>query len=160
MFTNTTDSVALNATSPPPSNVLKDKFNELHGRPITDEFVQSAAKEVLLTQEEVSIWLDHLNTILRNRKRGAAKAAATRQAKKAKNSHLSSENTTSTPNSGSVPSSSESCFCGTCGKEYRDETDDVEVWIGCDMCEEWYCISCEGLIYPPESDIYICTKCR
>ena len=86
--------------------------------------MQSAAKEVLLTQEEVSIWLDHLNTILRNRKRGAAKAAATRQAKKAKNS---SENTTSTPNSGSVPSSSESCFCGTCGKEYRDETDDVEV---------------------------------
>ena len=66
VFTNTTDSVALNATSPPPSNVLKDKFNELHGRPITDEFVQSAAKEVLLTQEEVSIWLDHLNTILRN----------------------------------------------------------------------------------------------
>ena len=124
-------------------------FNELHGRPITNEFVQGAAKEVLLTQEEVSIWLDK---ILQNRKRGAAKIAATRQARKAKNSCLSCEkNTTST--SGSVPK-----YCGTCGKEYQDETDDVEV--GCDLCEEWYCISCEGRINPPESDVYICTKCH
>lgn len=100
VLTNTTDSAALNATSPPPSNVLKDKFNKLHGRPITNEFVQGAAKEVLLTQEEVSIWLDK---IIQNRKRGAAKIAATRQARKAKNSCLSCEkNTTST--SGSVPS--------------------------------------------------------
>ena len=53
-----------------------------------------------------------------------------------------------------------SCYCGGCGKEYQDETEDVEVWIGCDMCESWYCMSCEGLTDPPEVDMYICTKCQ
>ena len=40
---------------------------------------------------------------------------------------------------------SNSYYCGTCGKEYEDESEAEELWIGCDMCEQWYCGSCEGL---------------
>jgi len=59
---------------------LKELFNKLQGRPITDQFVHDAAKKVLLPPEEVRIWLEHLSTVLQNRRRGAAKAAATRKA--------------------------------------------------------------------------------
>ncbi len=57
ILTDTTNKLALRATSPPPSSVLKELFNNLKGRPITDEFLQAAAKEVLLTPEGVRIWL-------------------------------------------------------------------------------------------------------
>ena len=156
--TDTTDSVALCATSHPPSSMLKELFNKLQGRPITDQFVHDAAKEVLLTPEQVRIWLEHLSTVLQNRRRGAAKAAATRRAKRAKNTCVSNLQSEADPST--VRDSEASCYCGSCRKEYQDETDDVEVWIGCDMCESWYCMSCEGLTNPPELDMYICSKCR
>ena len=156
--TDTTDSVALCATSHPPSSMLKELFNKLQGRPITDQFVHDAAKEVLLTPEEVCIWLEHLSTVLQNRRRGAAKAAATRRAKRAKNTCVSNLQSEADPST--VRDSEASCYCGSCRKEYQNETDDVEVWIGCDMCESWYCMSCEGLTNPPELDMYICSKCR
>ena len=43
--------------------------------------MQEAAKKVVLSTEDAQIWLDHLQTVLENRKRGAAKAAATRRAR-------------------------------------------------------------------------------
>ena len=156
--TDTTDSVALSATSHPPSSKLKELFNKLQGRPITDQFVHDAAKKVLLPPEEVRIWLEHLSTVLQNRRRGAAKAAVTRKARKAQSTCVSDLQGAADPST--VSDLEASCYCGGCGKEYQDETEDVEVWIGCDMCESWYCMSCEGLTDPPEVDMYICTKCQ
>ena len=49
--------------------------------------------------------------------------------------------------------------CGTCAKEYKEQTDNEELWIGCDLCELWYCGSCEGLETAPEIDVYLCIKC-
>ena len=63
--------------SKPPSVVLKEQFTT--NKDIPD--LESIAKKVLLLTEECRIWLDHLQTILDNRRRGAKKAAATRRAK-------------------------------------------------------------------------------
>ena len=51
----------------------------------------------MLPVEEVRIWLDNLETVSSNRKKGAEKAAETRRKKK----------------SASV------CICGVCGMAYR-----------------------------------------
>ena len=63
----------------PPSVILKQMFFDLGNGQVTDDFICNAAKKVHLT---VRIWLDHLSQVVRNRKRGAAKAAVTRQKKK------------------------------------------------------------------------------
>ena len=77
-----TDPVAIERAVKPPSLVLKHMFSELGNQPVTDEFITNAARSVLLPIEETKVWIDHLTTILQNRKRGAAKAAATRRLKR------------------------------------------------------------------------------
>ncbi len=94
---------------------------------------------------------------MENRRRGAAKAAATRRARKRTPAGDSAPTPSSPVTGKSCPD--EACYFGVCGKEYVEQTDTVEVWIGCDMCDVWYCLSCGGLTDAPESD-YICTKCR
>ena len=44
--------------------------------------VDNAAERVLLPPEECRIWLNHLQTVMENRRGGAKKAAATRRAKR------------------------------------------------------------------------------
>lgn len=73
-----TDSTALKSIAKPPSIVPKQKFLQLGNRPITD-FITNAAEEVLLSVDDTQLWFDHLGAVLQNRKRGAAKVAATRQ---------------------------------------------------------------------------------
>ena len=51
-------------------------------------------------------------------------------------------------------------FCGTYGEEYGDNSGVIEIWIGCDLCENWYHCSCEGLRKPQSTDIYICNACN
>ena len=29
----------------------------------------------------------------------------------------------------------------------------------CDLCEQWYCASCEGLTEEPTNETYICSSC-
>ena len=65
----------------PPSVILKQKFSDSHGQ-ITDQFIEQTAKEALLSTDVTKIWIEHLVTVVENRKRGAAKAAATRQLKR------------------------------------------------------------------------------
>ena len=139
---DTTDQSALKSSAPPPSQVLKNDFSKLVAYPPTETFMQEEAKKVLLTPDDTKIWMDHLHTVILNRKRGAAKAAATRRAKR---SLLASEPVTYN--------------CGGCGKPYVEETEEVEFWIYCDLCDKWCCGGCEDLQAPPQSDTYVCKRC-
>ena len=53
----------------------------------------------------------------------------------------------------------ERTYCVTCSEEY-EESDLQEVWIGCDLCNQWYHLSGEGLRSVPEDEIYICVRCQ
>ena len=108
---------------------------------VTESF---AAQKVLLPCHEVQMWLEHLKVIIENRKRGAAKAAATRRAKRATQSNpylplnlpplsLCPLLPQSVPSPATGPSSATEWFCGTCGRDYEEETEETETWIACDM---------------------------
>ena len=79
---DTSDSASLQCLTKPPSNVLKQMFSNLKDGDITDDFISDAAKAVLLSVEDTKIWLNHLLSVLQSRKRGAAKAAASRRMKR------------------------------------------------------------------------------
>ena len=49
---------------------------------VPEETVLAKAKEVQLSMSEVKFWLQHLDTIQENRKKGAQKALETRQKRK------------------------------------------------------------------------------
>ena len=34
----------------------------------------------------------------------------------------------------------------------------MKLWIGCDVCDKWYCDDCENLSLPPDVDIYMCVQ--
>ena len=55
-----------------------DEFALLKEYPPTEEFIHNVAKKVRLRREDAREWLDHLHTVLLNRRRGAKKAAAKR----------------------------------------------------------------------------------
>ena len=90
----------------------------------------------------MQIWLQHLQTVVENRCRGAHKAAATRQAKKAlEASHTVEEG----------PKGDNECFCGDCGCAYPDETDEP----GLD------CVGCANNgTMPSVRSLYACPKQR
>ena len=54
-------------------------------------FIKNAAKSVLLPPTETCFWLEHLQTFVDNRRRDAAKAAATRRARSKKNMKMQSK---------------------------------------------------------------------
>ena len=100
------------------------------------------------------MWLDHLHTVLLNRRRGVKKVAATHQAKKlaqAAVAHVKPTPTTTTTSE---------YYCWKCAKAYQEEAETEELWISCDACDNWYCGSCEGLLLSPVTNVYIRTKCR
>ena len=109
---------------------------------------------MLLPVNEVKIWINHLQSVIENRRRGARKAAATRQSKK---KLAVSQASVSESNSVSSPLS---CYCGQCGLEYIEETEELESWVACDLCEHWYHFSCENIVNVPTEEIYICMKCK
>lgn len=155
-FVNIKNKAALKKLQKPPSTVLKEFFNNDNG-----ETIESISKKVLLQVEESKMWLEHLKGIVENRKRGAKKAAATRKSKRSA-SNLAA--LTEGDNHMDISDHSEEQenndtereFCATCGEEYEEESDVQEVWIGCDLCDQWYHISCEGLRSVPEDKLYIC----
>ena len=63
----------------PPCTYLKEKFDGLGHHPPSESECDDIAKAVLLLPEQVSLWFEHLHTVQENRKRGAARAAATRR---------------------------------------------------------------------------------
>ena len=38
---------------------------------------------------------------------------------------------------------------------YQEEADEDELWIGCNVCDKWYCGYCENFSLPPDVDIYL-----
>ena len=132
----------------PPSLTFKRIFT--HKTKKTDLSQDVIAKENLLSVEEVNIWFDHLNTVLCNRKRGAAKAVLIRQKKKLSKDQL--QNSTA-----NAEATNELFYCAGCGLEYGESN--ASFWIACDTCDKWYCCVCEGLLSQPNDTIYFCKKC-
>ena len=156
IFVDVTDKAELKKLQQPPSTMLKRYFSDDDGH--TMEYL---SEKVLLPIEGCKIWLEHLRTVLENRKRGAQKAAATRKSKKAE---LIPETVTYTDaesdmDEGENDDHSESLYCATCGED-DGESELQEVWIWCDLCENWYHLSCEGLRAVPTDDTYICVRCQ
>ena len=120
-------------------NELKDPFSR-HGQNLPDGMLHDVANNVLLPIEEVKIWLQHLNSVAENRRRGAIKAAETRRIKSG--------------------NKADEYYCGTCEEKYVDEMSDVDFWIYCDFCHNWFCCNCELLTSPPSSEKYKCLKCQ
>ncbi|XP_065903776.1 uncharacterized protein [Dysidea avara] len=127
---------------------MKEAFQGLNGEP-SPSFIAELAKKCLLPPDEVSFWFEHLQQIQKNRKRGAAKAAATRRLKK---------QTLQAAESGGVTENStpEAVFCSVCGELYEDLT---ENWIGCDNCTAWFHYGCAGITVAPNEYLrYGCVK--
>lgn len=127
----------------PPSIVLKEFFDKGSNR---EGAAEAAAKKVLLSVEETKFWFTHLQTVVDNRKRGAAKAALTRQRKKQEKMSQSKSD-----------SDGDNEQCGSCKQIYSKS--DSQFWIFCDHCQVWFCSTCEGLFSEPESITYCCSKC-
>ena len=125
----------------PPSSVIQGFFKQSHGTMITDN--GNLAKQVLLPTEEVNIWLKHLQTVSNNRKKGAQKAVQTRRAK----------TTPAEPE----PPDADIVYCGKCGEVYEEETKEIQNWIACDVCNNWFHWICVSLTSEP--DLFSCDNC-
>ena len=125
----------------PPSTILKEEFNSLKEEDPSESLLEEVAKKTLLPVNEVILWFDHLKTVQTNRKRGAQKAAATRRLKK------------------QTASTSTSRYFCSCGEEYLDFTDEVEQWIGCDNCNQWYHCECVNVAPSSIPDSFVCPNC-
>ena len=121
---------SLSPMSKPPSSILKDSFNNFKDRDMTEADRKKLPQAALLPPEEIDMWFEH-------RKRGAAKAAATRQLKKSKEQRF---------------------FC-ICGEEYLSLTDEVQNWIGCDACSHWFHFECVGINPDSLPERFVCSQC-
>lgn len=154
---HTENSDVLKTLQKSPLSGLKAFFSEIDYSKITDDQLDDIAKKVMLPREECKFWMDHLQTIVDNCLRGARKAAETRKLRKS----AASVAARASQSSDALSSERESVFCGTCGDEYLEEsTEEPEVWIGSDLCLNWYHLSCENLQSPPSAETYICIKCQ
>ena len=125
-------STAGTVSSPPPSTVIEKAFKS---GPVEEE---ELAKQVLLPPSEVRIWTNHLKTVAENRKNGAVKAAETRRSRQ-KQAATNKEQ------------------CGVCGDMYEEETEEVQYWIACDSCNQWYHWQCVNITTEPTS--FVCVNC-
>ena len=127
----------------PPSQVILDEYNRHHDIPDESKLLEIAGK-VLLPFVETKIWFDHLKTVEENRKKGVAKAAATRRAKKSK--EVSETDKAKRPRQCPKNKLDDGSLCQTCNlEEPPDVTDSVFDWICCDSCLVWHHMICVGL---------------
>ena len=119
----------------PPSTQIQEVFNA--NLDLSDTSVQALAEKLLLSVNDVNIWISHLKKVQRNRKEGAAKAAKT---------HCKSRQTVQ-----------EQYKCGVCQAVFEEETEESEMWIGCEECDTWFHWTCVGITIEP--DTYTCTTC-
>ena len=43
--------------------------------------------------------------------------------------------------------------CGVCGGVFEEETNEIEIWIGCEQCDSWFHATCLGLDPSDPEDI-------
>lgn len=74
----------------PPSTVIGDTHKKAtkEGRNLSRDEVTALARKVLLSEDDVGMWIKHLQDVKERRKEGAKKPAATRKAKRANTSPL------------------------------------------------------------------------
>lgn len=151
----------------PPSAIIREFFFK---KSPMDCDITELAKRVLLPICEIEIWLEHLKEVQHNRKRGAAQAAITRKANRAARCG-SLPPPTDVPEPESSPSTSrddgctttfvhqtdEDYYCGVCGGQFEQETEQVEKWIACDECDSWSHWTCVGITEEPEE--FFCLSC-
>lgn len=71
-------SEASTVMSIPPPQAIKEFLQPLRRPPLESE-IETLCRSVLLSEQDVKYWIEHLETVSQNRKRGAVKAAAKRQ---------------------------------------------------------------------------------
>ena len=124
----------------PPSEIILAEYDKQRKRNVSvqeipDNCVQDIAKQTLLSPEEVTMWLSHLNTIAENRKKGAEKAAETRRKKKAASRQPRD-----------LPNGDDSEVCDVCKLEDpAEEGEEIVPWVCCDGCSLWSHIVCVGI---------------
>ncbi len=165
IMVNVDDKEALTAVAMPPSHSLKQIFNNRasNGNNFSEE---ATAKENLLTIEEVNIWFDHLNTVLCNRKRGAAKAALTRQKNKMKSKNNKAQSSNLSHDDQSPKSSQESMMPNAAPAVQQSlAADKVQVGVSniptkviTTDDDVYYCAGC-GLEYHSESNALFWIAC-
>ena len=100
--------------------------------------VQSMARKTLLPVSEVQLWLEHLQTVHTNCKRGATKAAPRRKQE----------------------ATSQGYKCGVCQALFSEETEEEEVWIGCESCDGWFHSVCVNIDLQCVPDNFFCRFCK
>ena len=126
----------------PPSGLLKEAFQALPEYPPSDEECVALSRKVLLSPDQVRMWLEHLHTIAKNRKRGAKHAAATRKKKKQGGGEKE-----------------DAYFCGICLEPYQEFSDTVQEWIGCESCNSWFHFVCVGVDSMCVPEKFYCNDC-
>lgn len=109
---------------------------------MSEDIINMAAKETLLSCDEFRLWINHLNEVITNQRRGRAKAAITRQRKKNSTCHRADVS-----RKDNALQKQDAYNCSACGVAYAE--DKGECWITCDSCSNWYCASCENLDEEP-----------
>ena len=133
----------------PPSHELKE-FGSSQPEP-TENIIEDIARKTFLPVSEVKIWLDHLKTIERNRKREAAKAAETHK-------HKAQRDKERVEDADPPLDSPLQYYCGICGGVFLEGTDEVETWIGCERCESWFHSTCVRVDFEEPEDC-VCKSC-
>ena len=139
----------LPSMSQPPSCMLKEFHQSLHERKPSQIMLVDIANKCMVPVKEVKFWLEHLNTVNVNRRRGAAKAAQTRRLKK--HQQLSGAQASTTTRN-------KKYYCSNCEALYDDDNED-EYWIGCEECDAWFHGDCVGVTPDNEPDKYYCASC-
>ena len=129
----------------PPSAVIQQAFKQAFKDSETQGDISELAKKTLLPVDEVKIWVSHLEMVDANRRRGAKKAAATRRKSRSCSRSELTEPVVAT------------YFCSKCGDAYEEETDEVQNWIACDSCNEWFHWDCVGIVREPQN--FLCNAC-
>ena len=140
----------------PPSCKILDAFNLQ--REIPDkQTICEVAKDILLPEQEVTFWIEHVNQIHLNRKSGAEKAAKTRMEKRHEVENVGRRKRTSSKQG--CGESSDDTSCATCSMvdPTGEEEDSPVLWISCDGCCFWHHLDCLGLEKAPEK--WICLQC-
>ena len=118
---------------PSPSSVISRAYKDAQSD------ITELARVVMLPDEEVDIWLKHLRTVSDNCKHGASKAAESRHHK-------------------TDVKDNPMYFCGVCGGDYEEETEETENWIECDKCNARFHWVCVNIYSEPAS--FLCINCE